>query len=49
MFVLDILKTEKTAFAIVLIPIKKIPDEGHYLFRKGVGSPLTEPENWDLI
>jgi hypothetical protein len=34
---------------IVLFPIQDIPDEGHYLFRKGVGSALTETENWDLL
>ena len=49
MLVLDILKTEKSAFAIVLFPIQNIPDEGDYLFRKCVGSGLTEPPNWDLI
>jgi hypothetical protein len=43
-------KTEKKAvFAIVLFPIKNIPDEGHYLSRKQVGSALTETENWDLL
>jgi hypothetical protein len=47
---LDVLQTEKkAAFAIVLFPIQDIPDEGHYLFRKVVGSALTETENWDLL
>ena len=36
-------------FAIVLFPIQNIPDEGHYLSRKQVGSALTETENWDLL
>ena len=49
MLVLDILKSEKAAFAIVLFPIQNIPDEGHYLFRKQVGFGLTETENWDLL
>ena len=40
---------KKNAFPIVLFPIQDIPDEGHYLFRKGVGSALTETENWDLL
>ena len=35
--------------AIVLFPIQNIPDEGHYLSRKQVGSALTETENWDLL
>jgi hypothetical protein len=49
-FVLDILKSEKkAAFPIVLFPIQNIPIEGHYLFRKGVGSALTETDNWDFI
>jgi hypothetical protein len=39
MLVLDILKTEKSAFAIVLFPIQNIPDEGDYLFRKCDGTP----------
>jgi len=45
------IKTEqkKAAFAIVLFPIQNIPDEGHYLSRKQVGSDLTETENWDLL
>jgi hypothetical protein len=30
-------------------PIQDIPDEGHYLFWKEVGSALTETENWDLL
>ena len=34
---------------IVLFPIQNIPDEGHYLSRKQVGSALTETENWDLL
>jgi hypothetical protein len=34
---------------IVLFPIQNIPDEGHYSFRKNVGSALTETENWDLL
>jgi hypothetical protein len=49
MLVLGILKTEKVAFAIVLFPTQNIPDEGHYLFRKQVGSALTETENWNLL
>jgi ribosomal protein S6 len=32
LLVLDILKTEKAAFLIVLFPIQNIPDEGHYFF-----------------
>ena len=36
-------------FAIVLFPIQNIPDEGHYLSRKQVGSALTETENWDFL
>jgi hypothetical protein len=34
---------------MVLFPTQNIPDEGHYLFRKQVGSALTETENWDLL
>ena len=34
---------------IVLFPIQNIPDQGHYSFRKKVGSALTETENWDLL
>ena len=30
-------------------PIQNIPDEGHYSFRKQVGSPLMETENWNLL
>ena len=33
---------------IVLFPIQNIPDGGHYLSRKEVGSALMETENWDL-
>ena len=40
---------KKAAFAIVLFFIQNIPDEGHYLSRKQVGSALTETENWDLL
>ena len=40
---------KKAAFAIVLFPTPNIPDEGHYLFRKQVGSALTQTENWDLL
>jgi hypothetical protein len=36
-------------FAIALFPIQTIPDEGHYLSRKQVGSALTETKNWDLL
>ena len=49
LLVLDILKTEKAALAIVLFPIQNIPNEEHYLSRKQVGSALTETENWDLL
>ena len=53
MLVLDILKryikTEKNAFLIVLLPIQNIPDEGHYLSKKQMGSALTETEHWDLL
>jgi hypothetical protein len=42
LLVLDILKTEKAAFVIVSFPIQNIPEEGHYSFRKKVGSALTE-------
>jgi len=34
---------------MVLFHIQNIPDEGHYLSRKQVGSALTETENWDLL
>ena len=34
---------------IILFPIQNIPDEGHHLSRKQVGSALTETENWDLL
>ena len=44
-----IINTEKAAFAIVLYPTQNIPDEGHYLFRKQLGSAQTETENWDLL
>ena len=40
---------KKAVFAIVLFPIQNIPDEGHYLSRKQVGSALTETKNWDLL
>ena len=40
---------KKAAFAIVLFFIQDIPGEGHYLFRKVVGSALTETENWDSV
>jgi hypothetical protein len=40
---------KKAAFAIVLFPIQNIPEEGHYLSRKQVGSALTETEYWDLL
>jgi hypothetical protein len=40
---------KKAAFAIVLFPIQNIPNEGHYLSKKKVGSALTETENWDLL
>jgi hypothetical protein len=49
LLVLDILKSEKATFAIILFLIQNIPDEGHYLFRKQVGSALMETENWDLL
>jgi hypothetical protein len=42
-------KQKKATFAIVLFPIQNIPDEGHYLCRKQVGSPLTEAKNRDLL
>ena len=34
---------------IVLFPIQNIPEEGHYSFRKKVGSALTETENLDWL
>jgi len=40
---------KKAVFAIVLFPIQNIPDKGHYLSRKQVGSALTETENSDLL
>jgi hypothetical protein len=40
---------KKATFAIVLFPIQNIPDEGHYLSRKQVGSALTKTKNWDLL
>jgi hypothetical protein len=40
---------KKAAFAIALFPIQTIPDEGHYLSRKQVGSALTETKHWDLL
>jgi hypothetical protein len=44
LLVLDILKTEKSAFVIVLFPIQNIPDEGTLFIQKKVGSALTETE-----
>jgi hypothetical protein len=50
LLVLDILKTEKKPRSrSFLFPIQNIPDEGHYLSRKQVGSALTKTKNWDLL